>query len=89
MPPQQAYGLLDFIYDRFRFGAHRIPLCFSETARLPSGAPGRELERDISRGAGHCKPAIESRSAADDVPLAQRKSVKAARAHSHRLLRGG
>jgi len=27
MPPQQAYGLLDFIDDRFHFGAHRIPRC--------------------------------------------------------------
>jgi hypothetical protein len=30
MPPQQAYGLLDFINDGFHLGAHRIPLLIGE-----------------------------------------------------------
>lgn len=57
MPPQQAYGLLDFIDDRFHLGAHRIPL--SDYAKRPGlvfEQPGRELEPDLSRAGNMCKP---------------------------------
>jgi len=57
MPPQQAYGLLDFIDDRFHFGAHRIPLLiFVKRPGFQEGAPGRELEREITLAGCRCKP---------------------------------
>ena len=55
MPPQQAYGLLDFIDDGFHFGAHRIPrLIMRETLLRQKAKAGKRT--DINGHTAICKP---------------------------------